>query len=49
MRTSGVDILVIESETGREILIPMAEDICVEINVAAKSIRVDPPEGLLDL
>jgi len=49
MRTGGVDILVVESETGREILIPMAEDICVEINVAAKSIRVDPPEGLLDL
>jgi 16S rRNA processing protein RimM len=49
MRTGGVEMLVIESEQGREILIPMAREICLEIDIAAKSIRVDPPEGLLDL
>ena len=30
-------------------LIPMAREICVEINVEQKVVRVDPPEGLLDL
>ena len=32
-----------------EILIPLAVDICVEINVDAKRIRIDPPDGLLAL
>jgi hypothetical protein len=26
----------------------MAEEICVEINIERKLIRVDPPEGLLE-
>jgi ribosomal 30S subunit maturation factor RimM len=29
-------------------LIPLAATICVEIDVAAKLIRVDPPEGLIE-
>jgi ribosomal 30S subunit maturation factor RimM len=33
----------------RELLIPMVEDICVAIDVERKLIRVDPPEGLLEL
>jgi 16S rRNA processing protein RimM len=56
MRAGGVDLLVVDSdgsdggrEAGRELLIPMAQDICVEIDVAGKLIRVDPPEGLLEL
>lgn len=49
MHTGGVEILVVAGETGREMLIPMAQDICVEIDVARKVIRVDPPEGLLEL
>jgi len=49
MRTGGVEMLVVENEAGREYLIPMAQDICVEIDVAGKMIRVDPPEGLLEL
>ena len=32
-----------------EILIPFAVDICVEVNVAGRSIRIDPPKGLLEL
>ena len=32
-----------------EILIPLAVDICVEIDIANKKIRVNPPEGLLEL
>jgi len=32
-----------------EILIPLAVDICVDIDVAARRIRIEPPEGLLEL
>jgi 16S rRNA processing protein RimM len=44
----GGSRLVIDGERG-EIQIPMAGGICVEIDVAARRIRVDPPEGLLEL
>jgi 16S rRNA processing protein RimM len=49
MRTGGVEILVVANEAGSEFLIPMAQEICVEINVEQKVVRVDPPEGLLEL
>ena len=49
MHTGGVEILVVAGDEGREFLIPMAHDICVEIDIEGKLIRVDPPEGLLDL
>ena len=32
-----------------EILIPLASEICTGIDVIARRIVVDPPEGLLDL
>ncbi|MDX6696221.1 MAG: rRNA processing protein RimM [Blastocatellia bacterium] len=49
LRTGGVEVLMIDNEqTGREHLIPLAEAICVEINVEQKLIRVDAPEGLLE-
>ncbi|HWT02305.1 MAG TPA: ribosome maturation factor RimM [Pyrinomonadaceae bacterium] len=48
MRTGGVEMLVVEGDAGREYLIPMAEDICVEIDIESKLVRVDPPEGLLE-
>jgi 16S rRNA processing protein RimM len=40
--------LVINGPRG-EILIPLAVDICVDVDVAKKRIRIDPPEGLLEL
>jgi len=49
MRTGGVEILTVVDEAGREKLIPMASDIIVEIDLENKLIRIDPPEGLLDL
>ena len=49
MRTGGAEILVISDERGREQLVPLAESIVVEINPEAKTIVVDPPEGLLEL
>jgi len=45
---AGGSRLVIDGPRG-EILIPLAVDICVEIDVARKRIRIDPPEGLLEL
>jgi 16S rRNA processing protein RimM len=45
---AGTPILVLNSAAG-ELLIPLAEEICVEVDVAAKRIRIVPPEGLLDL
>ena len=49
MRTGGVEILVVTNEAGHETLIPMARDICLDIDVEKKLIRIDPPEGLLEL
>lgn len=50
MRTGGeAPLLVVRDEAGRERLIPFAESICVEIAPARKLIRVDAPEGLLEL
>lgn len=42
------DLLVVDWE-GKEILIPFHESICIEVDVPGKRIRIDPPEGLLDL
>ena|SRR2546423_4436927 len=49
MRTGGVELLVVEGDAGgREHLIPLAEAICVHVDVEHKLIRVDAPEGLLE-
>lgn len=40
--------LVVAGAKG-EVLIPLVADICVGIDVEARRITVDPPEGLLDL
>jgi 16S rRNA processing protein RimM len=42
-------LLKVEGVNGREILIPFAKAICREIDVAAKRISVELPEGLLEL
>lgn len=47
MRTGGTEILVI-SGLSKEYLVPFAESICVEVDIANKRIRIDPPEGLLE-
>jgi 16S rRNA processing protein RimM len=49
LHTGGeAPVLIILDEAGRENLVPLAESICVEIDVGAKLIRVDAPEGLLE-
>lgn len=44
----GPPLLEVKTD-GREILIPFAGSICVEIDVVARRIVVDLPEGLADL
>ncbi len=36
-------------EGGREVLVPFAGEICRQVDIAAKRIVIDPPEGLLEL
>jgi 16S rRNA processing protein RimM len=50
LRTGGsAEVLLVEKVGAeREHLIPLAETICVEIDIENKLIRVDPPEGLLE-
>jgi 16S rRNA processing protein RimM len=45
---AGASRVVVSGPRG-EILVPLAVDICVEIDVAHKRIRIDAPEGLLEL
>jgi len=47
---SGVGArLVVQGGRGREILIPLAEEIVVGVHLGARKIVVQPPDGLLDL
>ena len=45
---AGATRLVMNGPRG-EILIPLAVDICIDIDVVNKRIRIKPPEGLLEL
>jgi 16S rRNA processing protein RimM len=44
----GASRLVVDGASG-EILVPLAAEICREIDLSARRITIDPPEGLLDL
>lgn len=44
----GNDLLVVASGD-REILIPLVESICLEIDLPQKRLVINPPGGLLDL
>jgi 16S rRNA processing protein RimM len=45
---AGATLLVVEGGRG-EVLVPLSQAICVDIDVAGKRIRIDPPEGLIEL
>ena len=49
MRTGGPAVLVVADDSGREQLVPLAAEIVVNVDKAARVIWIDPPEGLLDL
>jgi 16S rRNA processing protein RimM len=42
-------ILVVTDDQGGEVLVPLVETICREIDPAGRRIVIDPPAGLLDL
>ena len=44
----GTPLLVIDAPGG-ETLVPLAEEICRRVDLAAKTITIAPPEGLIDL
>jgi len=48
MSAGSGELLVVE-QGGKEILIPFHETICIEVDVPGKRIRINPPEGLLNL
>ncbi len=45
---AGGSLLVVEGARG-EILVPLAADICVAVDIVSKRIRIEPPAGLLEL
>jgi 16S rRNA processing protein RimM len=48
--TAGVALLHVKRPKGKgEVLIPLAQEICTRIDLAAKVITIDPPKGLLEL
>ena len=49
LKTGGAEILVVSDDSGKEQLVPLAAEIVVKIDTAAKVILIDPPEGLLEL
>ena len=49
LRTGGAEILVVSDVSGKEQLVPLATPIVVAVDIAAKTIVIDPPEGLLEL
>ena len=50
LKTGAAPLLVVSADSEiRDHLIPLAEAICVEIDLSKKLIRVDAPEGLLEL
>jgi 16S rRNA processing protein RimM len=47
--TGAADVLVIEDAAGREILVPAAESVLREVDLAGGRVVIDAPPGLLDL
>jgi 16S rRNA processing protein RimM len=48
--TGGVDVLHVRRPDGKsEVLIPLAQEICTRIDIAARTIVIDPPEELIEL
>ena len=48
VKLPGQDLLSV-AQNGKKVLIPMVKTIIISIDVSAKKIVVDPPEGLLDV
>ena len=49
LKTGGTEILVIKTSDQKDVLVPLAESMVIKIDIARKTIVIDPPEGLLEL
>jgi 16S rRNA processing protein RimM len=47
--TAGTDLLVVRRDDGNELLIPFVSQFVPDVDLDARRVVVDPPEGLLDL
>jgi 16S rRNA processing protein RimM len=45
----GSDLLVVRRPGGEEVLVPFVKAIVPEVDLAARRVVIDPPDGLLDL
>lgn len=45
----GQDLLKVEHPSGKEILLPLVDDLLLEVNRSTKTLHVQVPDGLLDL
>lgn len=49
LETAGNSLMVISRPAGAEALVPMVPAIVLSVDPAARTVLIDPPEGLLDL
>jgi 16S rRNA processing protein RimM len=49
LKTGGGVLLSVRRDDGREALVPFVDEICVDVDLGAKRVVVELPEGLLDL
>ena len=45
---AGASVLNVAGPRG-EVLVPLAADICIEVDIVGRRIRISPPDGLLEL
>ena len=49
VRGGAGELLSVRRSSGKEVLVPFVDGICVDVDTSAKRITVDLPVGLLDL
>ena len=49
LHTPGAELLSVRGESGAEVLVPFVSDIVTSVSLSDGVVRIDPPEGLLDL
>jgi 16S rRNA processing protein RimM len=47
--TRGTELLVIRRRGAKELLVPFVAEVVKSVDVEAKTVEIEPPEGLLDL
>jgi 16S rRNA processing protein RimM len=47
METGGNDVYVVKADSGQETLIPAVKEVVVDIDLAAGTMTIDPPPGLI--